>query len=160
MTSGSLLVQPFCSSRATQNKLLRSVQMAFGYLQGGRLHILPGQHIPVFGHTCSKMKAFLMFRPSLLCFSFCPVPLPFHTRNCTGLVWAWAVNFEVENSRLPAWPQADLVAHCQKLAPTYKLLQDCKLELHNVICCIQIQATIIRSRQMSLSSFLIQLACF
>jgi len=49
--------------------------MAFGYLQGGRLHKFPGQPVLVLIHPHSEKKCFLMFRGNLLCFSLCPLPL-------------------------------------------------------------------------------------
>lgn len=48
-----------------------SVQMAFEHLQGWGFHSLPGQSVPVLGHS----QSFLMFRWSLLCFHLCPLPL-------------------------------------------------------------------------------------
>lgn len=39
---------------ATQSCLLKTVQMAFVYLQGWRLHSLYGQSMPVLSHPHSK----------------------------------------------------------------------------------------------------------
>lgn len=52
-TSGSHLIQPPCSSKVTCSQL-PSIQTAFEYLQGWRLHNLPGQPMPVLIHSHSE----------------------------------------------------------------------------------------------------------
>jgi len=48
--------------------------MAAEYLQGWRLHNLPGQPVSVLGHLHSK-KVFTDETWNLLCFGFCPLTL-------------------------------------------------------------------------------------
>ena len=51
------------------------VQMAFEYLQGGRLHNLPGQLVPVLSHP-HREKVFLDVQGNLLYFGLCPLSGP------------------------------------------------------------------------------------
>jgi len=53
------------------------VQKAFGYFQGGRLHSLPGQPVPVLGHPHSIKKCFLKFRRTS------------RVSVCAHCLWSW-----------------------------------------------------------------------
>lgn len=49
-----------------------SFQVGFGYVQGWRVHSLPGKLVPVPDHSPSR-KGFNYVKWNLLCFSLCPL---------------------------------------------------------------------------------------
>ena len=75
VTSGDDLVQPSCSSGATQSQLPRIVPRQLLEISKD------GDSTASLGKLCQCLvtltlkKCFLMFRGNLLCFSLCPLPL-------------------------------------------------------------------------------------
>jgi len=81
-TSGVIWSTPPLKQGHLEQAVQDHVQAVFEYLQGWRLHHLPGQPVPVLGHSHSE-KVFpdvqreppVFLRGNLLCFSLCPLPL-------------------------------------------------------------------------------------
>lgn len=76
-TSGGHLAQaPLLKQSRLQTVAQDRSQTALEYLQGGRLHKLPGMaYLCQCSVTLTVKKGFLMFRGNLLGFGLCPMPL-------------------------------------------------------------------------------------
>ncbi|KAK4823251.1 hypothetical protein QYF61_000218 [Mycteria americana] len=117
-TSGGHLVQPPLLKQSHLETVAQDPsQTAFEYLQGRRLHKLPGQPVPVLDHPHSK-KGFLMFTGKLLsCVAYFTYTVQEdHIRQLEHLYTYKQLNFKIRTYRivcdqLHRKPQATHLSH-------------------------------------------------